>query len=99
MWTLIPQREQGYFKLSNNWTGEGWFLDTYNDTHEAFMSQGDATGQYWAIGEAGVGSGTHTVPVPVYGDGNHHQYHDQAGKVVGGAAAGYLAKKMWKKLT
>ncbi|KAK7192599.1 hypothetical protein DPSP01_006538 [Paraphaeosphaeria sporulosa] len=98
MWTLISQREPGYFKLSNDWTGEGWYLDTYSDSYEAFMSQGDATGQYWAIQGVGSGSGAHTVPVQTYDD-NHHHCYDQAGKIAGGAAAGYLGKKLWKKLT
>lgn len=36
------------FKLSNEYTGEGWFLDVYADTKVAHMTQGDYQGQYWA---------------------------------------------------
>ena len=35
------------FKLSNEYTGSGWFLDVYADTKVAHMTQGDYQGQYW----------------------------------------------------
>jgi hypothetical protein len=44
-WTLIPTN--GAFKLSNQYTGTGFFLDVYSDTKQAFMSTGDFSGQYW----------------------------------------------------
>lgn len=35
------------YKLSNTVVGPTRFLDTYFDTHEAFLSEGDYSGQYW----------------------------------------------------
>ena len=47
-WSLEPQGH-GRCKLSNDWTGPGWYLDTYSDYHEAFVSRGDFSGQQWLI--------------------------------------------------
>lgn len=47
-WSLEPQGN-GRCKLSNGWTRPGWYFDTYSDSHEAFMSQGDFSGQQWLI--------------------------------------------------
>ena len=44
-WTLIAQPEAGYYKLSNDWTGRGWYLETYDGSYEACMSQGETSGQ------------------------------------------------------
>jgi hypothetical protein len=46
-WTLIPA-SNGLFKLSNQYTGSGSFLDVYSDgVNAAFMSKDDFRGQYW----------------------------------------------------
>lgn len=56
-------QESGSAKLSNNYTGSGWYLDVYSDTKHAFMSSGDFSGQYWeeVAVDGGSGSGTTTV--------------------------------------
>ncbi|KAM0723676.1 hypothetical protein Q7P37_000664 [Cladosporium fusiforme] len=103
-WRLEPQGESRY-KLSNDWTGPGWYLDTYSDSHEAFMSQGDFSGQLWLVsvpsptagGYCGTQDGSTQVPVPVYHDagvsnvGQHHG--SSAGKIAGRLGAAYVAHK------
>jgi hypothetical protein len=109
-WTLVPQGH-GRCKLSNDWTGTGWYLDTYSDSHEAFMSRGDFSGQQWLIAmpsAASVGSyPAHSVatgvPVSVHhSDGNLQvpQNHlDAVGKIEGGFGTVYASHKLWNKLT
>lgn len=36
-------------RLENDLTGEGWYLDTYSDTFQTYMGQGNLTGQYWSF--------------------------------------------------
>lgn len=107
-----PSRDGG---LSNDWTGPGWYLDTYSDSHEAFMSQGDFSGQQWLISmpmpAAGSGYSTHAVytqapPIPVYNDhgpsqvGSGGQHSgSKVGKIAGGLGAAYMAHKVWDKFT
>lgn len=55
-WTLTSEPDN-YHKLSNSFTGIGWYLDTYSDSKVAFMSEGDYQGQYWDLGIVG-GSGS-----------------------------------------
>lgn len=38
-WTIIAQTEPGYYKLSNDWTGPGWYLDTYSDSYGKHLSR------------------------------------------------------------
>ena len=45
-WSMITATT-GLFKLSNEYTGVGWFLDVYSDSNGAFMSDKDYAGQYW----------------------------------------------------
>ena len=109
-WSLEPQGD-GRCKLSNDWTGPDWYLDTYSDSNEAFMSQGDFNGQQWLISmplpaNGGYYQAQHVptdVPVPVYhSDGNSQgpQNHGgSAGKIAGGLGAAYAAHKLWNKLT
>lgn len=110
MWTLELQGE-GRCKLSNDFTGPGWYLDTYSDSHEAFMSQGDFSGQQWLISMPSPASGGHyystqythdPVPVSVYHDsGVPHTGQNNgsaAGKIAGGLGAAYVAHKVWDKL-
>jgi hypothetical protein len=47
-WSLISSKTAGLFKLSNAYTGTGWYLDVYADgVNGALMSENDYTGQYW----------------------------------------------------
>lgn len=39
----------GGAKLSNNYTGSGWYLDVSSGLNQAFMSSGDFVGQYWQV--------------------------------------------------
>jgi hypothetical protein len=48
IWSVEPQ-EHSRCKLSNDWTMPGWYLDTYSDSHEAFMSRRDFSGQQWLM--------------------------------------------------
>jgi hypothetical protein len=52
-WTLVPSAGNTY-KLSNDYSGDGYYLDTYSDTHVAFMSSGDYSGQYWSLTEGPI---------------------------------------------
>jgi hypothetical protein len=54
-WTLVPSPGNTY-KLSNDYSGDGYYLDTYSDTHVAFMSSGDYSGQYWSLTEVQINS-------------------------------------------
>lgn len=103
-WSLEPQGH-GRCKLSNDWTGPGWYLDTYSDSHEAFVSRGDFSGQQWLISVPLLASGRHypmryvatDVLGPVYRDysnsqGPHH-HGSTAGKVAGGVGAAYPASR------
>ena len=54
-WTLLEE-DGGTQKLSNDFTGSGWYLNTYSDTKGAFMSDGNYLGQYWSFNEVGQGS-------------------------------------------
>jgi hypothetical protein len=47
-WTLTPGQGDTY-KFSNDYSGSGFFLDTYSDTKQALMSTGDTSGQYWSL--------------------------------------------------
>lgn len=47
-WTSTPVGN-GYQRLSNDWTGAGWYMDTYSDDHRAFMGQNDTTGTEWML--------------------------------------------------
>ena len=97
--------------MSNDWTGPGWYLDTYSDSHEAFMSRGDFSGQQWLISVPLVATGGRDpmqyvatdVPGSVYqgyGDsqGPHH-HGGTAGKVAGRFGAAYTAEKLWNRLS
>src|SRR5436305_1881799 len=55
-WTLIPSKSNTY-KLSNDYSGTGYYLDTYSDTKQAFMSTGDFSGQYWTLNNEGKQAG------------------------------------------
>lgn len=47
-WSVEPSG--GSVKLSNDWTGTGWWLDVYQGSLAAHMSQGnDYAGQYWML--------------------------------------------------
>lgn len=47
-WSVQPSG--GSVKLSNDWTGPGWFLDVYQGSLAAHLSQGqDYAGQYWML--------------------------------------------------
>lgn len=47
-WTVEPV--DGEVRLSNEWTGAGWFLDLYEGSYEAFLSNdGDYAGHYWTL--------------------------------------------------
>lgn len=52
-WTLTPGQGNTY-KFSNDYSGSGYFLDTYSDTKQALMSTGDTSGQYWSINLEGA---------------------------------------------
>jgi hypothetical protein len=58
-WTQLS----GGAKLSNNYTGAGWYLDIYGDTKQAYMSSGDFSGQYWQQIVVNTGSMTGTTTV------------------------------------
>lgn len=109
-WSLEPQGE-GRYKLSNDFSGPGWYLDTYSDSHEAFMSQGDFSGQQWLVTLPAQACATYyptqgvptQVPVPVYPDyGPPHgeqKPNNKMGKIAGGLGAAYVTHKVWDKLT
>ena len=61
-WTAL-QQSGGYVKLSNDFTGTGWYLDTYSNTAEAFMSEGDYSGQYWDLKIVSQGSSSSATVV------------------------------------
>ncbi|KKY25979.1 putative carbohydrate-binding module family 13 protein [Diplodia seriata] len=48
-WTVEPADDgNGTVRLSNEWTGAGWYMDLYEGSYEAFMSEGeDYAGHYW----------------------------------------------------
>lgn len=52
-WTLIPcveeEKHGRWYKLSNDWTGPGWFLNVDAQTGVACMREGDHDGQWWFI--------------------------------------------------
>jgi hypothetical protein len=51
-WTAIP--EQGNtFRLSNDYSGAGYYLDTYSDNEQTLMDTGNYTGQYWSLNDGG----------------------------------------------
>ena len=61
-WTLTKEKG-GYRKLSNDFTGSGWYLDTFNDaSREAAMTHGDFQGQYWSINVVNQGSSSSIAP-------------------------------------
>jgi hypothetical protein len=104
IWSLEPQGH-GRCKLSNDWTGPGWYLDTYSDSHEAFMSRGDFSGQQWLVymppPATGGYNATQSMATDVP-DGNPQgsQNHlDAVGKIAGGLATVYTSHKLWKTLT
>jgi len=47
-WTLTPGQGNTY-KFSNDYSGNGYFLDTFSDTKQAFMSAGDFSGHFWSL--------------------------------------------------
>ena len=48
--TTIPGYDTPYQKLSNEYTGDNWYLDTYSGyPGAAFMSHGDFSGQLWSL--------------------------------------------------
>ncbi|CAO2655552.1 Nn.00g043550.m01.CDS01 [Neocucurbitaria sp. VM-36] len=51
LWRLIQVRDA--FKLSNEYMGNGWFLDVERRSKRAGLTAGDAAGQYWAIVDVG----------------------------------------------
>lgn len=66
-WRFVPCEQQSsaagrWFKLSNDWTGKGWFLDTYSDSYVAHMSQGDLSGQRWWVTVPEVVNAVHAKP-------------------------------------
>lgn len=103
-WSLEPQGE-GRYKLSNDFTGPGWYLDTYSDSHEAFINSRDFSAQQWLVTLPAQATGTcyPTQGVTVYHDyGPSHAGQKQSnkmGKIAGGLGAAYVAHKVWDKLT
>jgi hypothetical protein len=105
LWSLEPQ-DNGRCKLSNCWTGRGWYLDTSSDSQEAVMSKGDSSGHQWlmVMPSPGIGGSHPTqlattgVPVPVYqdlGKIQESQYHGgAAGKIAGGMGATHVNHKL-----
>lgn len=47
-WSLTP-RSDGTYRLTNDFTGPGRFLDTTGDTHKPILAPGDASGQHWTL--------------------------------------------------
>lgn len=109
-WSLEHQGD-GRYKLSNDFTGPGWYLDTYSDSHEAFMSQGDFSGQQWLVTLPAQATGHYyppqgvstAVPAPVYHDYGssppEHKHNSKVSKIAGGLGAAYVAHKVWDKMT
>ncbi|KAK6542769.1 hypothetical protein TWF694_006711 [Orbilia ellipsospora] len=54
----------GGYRLSNNFTGLGMHLDVGSATLEAFLSDGDRTGQHWTLGSPSAAAATPTNPTP-----------------------------------
>ncbi|KAK0663806.1 hypothetical protein DIS24_g1048 [Lasiodiplodia hormozganensis] len=47
-WTVQPV--DGEVRLSNEWTGAGWFLDVYEGSYNTFLSNdADYAGHYWTL--------------------------------------------------
>jgi hypothetical protein len=103
MWTLIPQAGEGpgWYKLQNDFTGQGWYLDTYDGSYEAFMSQGDASGQYWKLTSTdNISPGQYGTPTVVEEtEYTAEQGHHKTKKFVGDLAKAWIAKKAWDKVT
>lgn len=120
-WTLIPyDDEEGvngkgegkgrWFKLSNDWTGPGWFLDRRRSgSCEAFMSQGNYSGQRWWITvpemleSAAKGSLPKAMGKECY-DPEALQHLERKQKsyvavsLIGAAAVGFMFGRMWDLL-
>ena len=61
-WTLTPWGD-GSYRLTNDFTGPNWHLDVYSNTQEAFLGDGDHSGQHWHLAaEVPTGDGMHFYP-------------------------------------
>ncbi|KAH7093310.1 hypothetical protein FB567DRAFT_515094 [Paraphoma chrysanthemicola] len=45
-WTVFTGND-GLVKLSNNYTGNGWYLNLQKDTNATIMTEGESVGVYW----------------------------------------------------
>jgi hypothetical protein len=61
---IVNATQEGAFKLSNDFTGTGYYLDVYGNTKQAFMSTGDYSGQYWRLDEVGETGSTVSTEDP-----------------------------------
>ena len=55
-WQLTRVRD--YYKLSNDFTGDGWYLDNSNDDGAAVMDNDDSEAQQWQLKIAAQGGST-----------------------------------------
>lgn len=53
-WTVTPWNDgTSTYRLTNDFTGPNFHLDTYADTHEPFLGVDNHTGQHWLFEEIG----------------------------------------------
>ena len=52
-WLFVRWGQDTTFRIVNNYTGVDKHLDTYSDTLEPFLGDGDATGQHWYFNRIG----------------------------------------------
>ena len=55
----------GGARLSNNYTGAGWYLDVTSGSGQVFMSSGEFLGQYWTQLDADAEVATSSAPVSI----------------------------------
>lgn len=109
-WTLVPcgapaSEERKWYRLSNDWTGPGWFLDVKAATREVYMSEGESSGggQMWMVTVPLLVPERGGMECPTRNEEDLREREEVSGravsmvKFVGAVAIGFVAGRLWER--